>query len=216
MTFLRSNLLSLLTLLAMVLVSVVLYDSLPEQVPSRYNAAGEMIATQSRALVVMLMPLSYALVIILINVMIRISPQKFAMPNSRRAMDIIVFGSGVLLLSIHLGLLLGTDGLLAFTRYFAYGVAGFLIIVGNVFGKTERNFFMGIRLPWTLASTANWKATHRVAGKAMVAAGLLLLVSNTLAPHFHLTMAILLIAVFIPVFYSPYYYFRYEKDQQGE
>jgi len=211
MTFIQRNLLSILTLLAMVVISMVLYQHLPQQVPSRYNTAGELIATQSRALIVVLMPLMYTLMIILVNVMIRISPQKFAMPNSQRAMDMIVFASGVLMLFTHLGLLLGTDGILAFTRYFAYGVAGFLIIAGNVFGNTERNFFIGIRLPWTIASSANWKATHRVAGKVMVVAGLLMLVSNTLAPHFYLTMTTLLVAVFIPVFYSLYYYLRYEK-----
>jgi uncharacterized membrane protein len=42
-----------------------------------------------------------------------------------------------------------------------------LILMGNPMGKVRRNFFIGIRTPWTLASE-RWYATHRLAGKLMV------------------------------------------------
>jgi hypothetical protein len=34
-----------------------------------------------------------------------------------------------------------------FLQYFAIGMACFLIISANVIGKTERDFFLGIRIP---------------------------------------------------------------------
>jgi uncharacterized membrane protein len=43
-----------------------------------------------------------------------------------------------------------------------------LILMGNPMGKVRRNFFIGIRTPWTLASERVWYATHRLAGKLMV------------------------------------------------
>jgi uncharacterized membrane protein len=39
-----------------------------------------------------------------------------------------------------------------------------LILMGNPMGKVRRNFFIGIRTPWTLASERVWYATHRLAG----------------------------------------------------
>jgi uncharacterized membrane protein len=59
-----------------------------------------------------------------------------------------------------------------------------LIVIGNPMGKVRRNFFIGIRTPWTLASEAVWYATHRLAARLMVASGLLGLIAVWLgAPH---------------------------------
>lgn len=69
-----------------------------------------------------------------------------------------------------------------FHQYFAVGMACFLIISGNVIGKTERNFIFGIRIPWTIAPMENWRATHRLAGRLMVISGLLLLILSFYRP----------------------------------
>jgi uncharacterized membrane protein len=215
MNFIKRNLLSILALAAMALFSLFIYDSLPEQVPTDFNLQGEVTDTSPRLLVALLMPLVYALVIVLINALIWISPQNFSMPNSKRAMDIIIFGTGVLLLFIHVSMLIGNGDMDLFVRLLSYGMAAFLIITGNVFGKTERNFFLGIRIPWTLASAANWKATHRVAGKLMVLFGFVLIVSNTIVPNLLLMILLAVAPVVIPVFYSLYYYLKYEKPSEA-
>jgi uncharacterized membrane protein len=54
-------------------------------------------------------------------------------------------------------------------------VASFFVlfaVMGNVMGKVQRNFWMGVRTPWTLASEAVWTRTHRLAAWLWVAAGL--------------------------------------------
>jgi len=38
-------------------------------------------------------------------------------------------------------------------------------IIGNYMPKTRMNSTMGIKVPWTYSSEANWNATHRFAGK---------------------------------------------------
>jgi len=55
-------------------------------------------------------------------------------------------------------------------------VGGLFVFMGNMLGKLRSNFTMGIRTPWTLSSDRVWDQTHRFAGKAFVAAGLLLVV----------------------------------------
>lgn len=39
------------------------------------------------------------------------------------------------------------------------------LLVGNYLPKCRQNYTVGIKVPWTLASEANWDATHRMAGK---------------------------------------------------
>ena len=215
MNFIQRNLPSLLALVAMIVFSVVVFDSLPDQVPSRYNMNGEVIDTQPRWLMVSLSPLIFLTVLLLVNGLIVISPEKFSMPNSKRAMDIILFGIGVMVFFIHVAVIEAAGDIDRFTFFFSYGMAAFLIITGNVFGKTERNFFIGIiRLPWTLASQENWRATHRLAGKLMVIFGLLLLLTNSVFTNLWLTIILCIIPLLLPALYSPYYYFKYEKGQQ--
>ena len=49
------------------------------------------------------------------------------------------------------------------------------IILGNYMGKIKRNWFIGIRTPWTMSSEDVWNKTHRMGGYLMVACGLLML-----------------------------------------
>jgi len=94
------------------------------------------------------------------------------------------------------------------------GVSVLVIVLGNVMGKLRRNFFIGIRTPWTLASERVWYATHRLAGKSMVAAGILS-VGAALAggvAGFAAWMAIVLAGFLVPVVYSFVHYKALERE----
>ena len=56
------------------------------------------------------------------------------------------------------------------------GICLVVALMGNVMGKVRRNFFVGVRTPWTLASERVWNVTHRFAAKSFIAGGLLGLV----------------------------------------
>jgi uncharacterized membrane protein len=213
MSFIQRNVPSLLVLLAMVLFSFVVFDNLPEQVPSSYDLNGEVTDTEPRWLMVSLLPFIFLLTLLLVNALIVISPEKFSMPHSQRAMDIILFGIGVMIFFIHVAIIDAGGDADRFGFFFAYGMAAFLIITGNVFGKTERNFFIGIRLPWTLASQENWRVTHRLAGKLMVVFGVILLVSNSIISNLWVTIVLCVAPLVLPVIYSPYYYLKFEKGR---
>ncbi|GAB5498788.1 MAG: SdpI family protein [Pseudohongiellaceae bacterium] len=214
MNFIKTNLLSFIALLVMIASSALLWDSLPDIIATDFDAQGEVRDSASKLQVVLTAPLIYLLAIFLVNVLIRISPTKFSMPGSKRAMDIIVFGIGVMSTFIHLGLLLNNGDHEIFQRYFAFGMAAFLVITGNVFGKTERNFVIGIRLPWTIASMSNWKATHRLAGILMVISGLLLAAISLVYSHLWITVTLCVAPLLIPVLYSPIYYWRFEHGRE--
>ena len=215
MNYLKSNFLSLIILIAMVGVSFYLYPDLPDQIPSSFDLDGTVQDYSSKNLMVVLLPLIYAILLVVINLLIRVSPQKFSMPNSKQAMDIIMFGIGVYFLFIHLDLLNRNQDSSETGFYISLGAGLFLIIVGNVFGKTERNFFIGLRTPWTLASTDNWRVTHRLAGKLCVIVGVLILVVNSFLNSMLIIVALAVSVIIIPVIYSLVYYLKYEKPNEA-
>ncbi len=59
------------------------------------------------------------------------------------------------------------------SRVMTAGVLLGVGLMGNFFGKLRRNFFLGIRVPWTLASERVWNETHRLAAWVTCACGLL-------------------------------------------
>ncbi|MDA0280738.1 MAG: SdpI family protein [Proteobacteria bacterium] len=216
MKFIIANALSFACLAAMVVIGVIMYPGLPETVPSHYNFKGEPGNYLPKLLIVVLMPIVYAATIVAINLMIRFSPEKFAMTNSMRSGEIIVFGTGLLLLSTHVGMMATVGDVDEFHQYLAVGLACFLIISGNVIGKTERNFIFGLRLLWTVASAANWRATHRFAGRVMVISGVLLLTLNFYWPSLELNLVLGLSSVVIAPIYSFVFCVKNERSRENK
>jgi uncharacterized membrane protein len=94
--------------------------------------------------------------------------------------------------------LIFTRGVLAFS-------AMLFMILGNYMPKTRQNGVVGIRTPWSLASTDNWERTHRMAGPMMMGAGLVALLSSIFLPLLLsgvVFTAAILIGSLVPVFYS--------------
>ncbi|MDR3643349.1 MAG: SdpI family protein [Candidatus Doudnabacteria bacterium] len=52
-----------------------------------------------------------------------------------------------------------------------------LVLLGNFMGKIKRNWFVGVRTPWTLSSENVWVKTNRFGGFMMVLFGLLIILS---------------------------------------
>src|SRR5262245_38423230 len=87
-------------------------------------------------------------------------------------------------------------------RWMIAGLFLFFAWVGNLLGKTRRNFWIGIRTPWTLSSDAVWIATHRLGARIFVVAGILGAVAVALGASPVWCFALFLAALCIPVVYS--------------
>src|SRR5581483_1388648 len=59
-------------------------------------------------------------------------------------------------------------------RWLVGGMMIFFAFLGNVMGKVRRNFWVGVRTPWTLASERVWNRTHRMTAWVWTPGGLLL------------------------------------------
>jgi uncharacterized membrane protein len=105
-----------------------------------------------------------------------------------------------------------------FMRFFLGGICLFLALLGNVLGKVRRNFWMGVRTPWTLASEVVWNQTHRLAAWLFVAAGLIgFALAMVLPPSAAwVLLLVLLPAALLPVLYSLVLYKRLEREGKLE
>jgi uncharacterized membrane protein len=58
------------------------------------------------------------------------------------------------------------------TRALLVGVLVMFGLLGSVMSGIRRNFWVGVRTPWTLASERVWNDTHRLAGRMFVFAAI--------------------------------------------
>ena len=83
--------------------------------------------------------------------------------------------------------------------------------IGNYLPKCRRNYTIGIKVTWALASDENWNATHRFAGKVWVIGGVAVMLAALLPEGWNLSAAVLgaVVISVIPTVYS----YRYYKGQ---
>jgi uncharacterized membrane protein len=88
------------------------------------------------------------------------------------------------------------------------GIFLFLAFLGNVLGRVRRNFWIGVRTPWTLASERVWNDTHRFAARLFFAVGLLGAVAVFLGVPFVAAIVVFSMGILVPVVYSLVLYKR--------
>jgi uncharacterized membrane protein len=96
-------------------------------------------------------------------------------------------------------------------RLFLGGLFLFFALLGNVLGKVQRNFWMGVRTPWTLASETVWNRTHRLTAWLWFAFGLIGFAAVMLGIPPAWLFGGLIVAVLIPVVYSLVLYKQLER-----
>ena len=90
----------------------------------------------------------------------------------------------------------------------------FFALLGNLMLNIKPNYFVGIRLPWTLENEDNWRATHRLAGKLWFAGGIIAAILGILLPYqyaFISFMIVVFTVTIIPIVFS-YRYFKTNKQ----
>src|SRR5262249_46048419 len=92
------------------------------------------------------------------------------------------------------------------------GMSLFFAAIGNSLGKVQRNFWMGVRTPWTLASERVWNQTHRVTAWLWTAGGLIGCLAVLAGVPVMAWMIGLLVIALVPVVYSLWLYKHLEKQ----
>ncbi|MGI4717490.1 MAG: SdpI family protein [Janthinobacterium lividum] len=192
-------------------VALALYPQLPSTVPVHWNAAGEPDGWGARAEVLMHLPFLVGLGLLWL-VLPKVSPKRFAVNGFEATWWFSGMAMVVLLGYMQCIHLWGAyQGGFAMDRAILGGLGLFFVVAGNVMGKVRRNFWLGVRTPWTLANDRVWYATHRLAARTMVAGGALAVLVALAGWHGVVGIAGLVVGALVPVAFSLVYYKKLEK-----
>ena len=85
----------------------------------------------------------------------------------------------------------------------------FFIYIGFLLEKTKRNWFIGIRTPWTLSSDIVWDKTHKLGGLLFKISGAIILFGAFFQKY--LTWFIVIPIIISTIFLLIYSYVIYER-----
>lgn len=207
----RFILVCLAALLIVLGMAATIYPELPAQVPVHWNAGGEIDGWDERHMLLIHSAFLLGLAALWL-VLPRISPQRFAIDGFESTW----WFSGMLMVCliaylqcVHLWAAYRPG--FPMDRAVLGGLGLLFVLLGNVMGKVRRNFWLGIRTPWTLANERVWYATHRLAAKSMVAGGLLPLLAAFGVLPGAVAVVAMVVSALVPVAFSLIYYKRLER-----
>lgn len=220
MTTMRANIVCFLFIGAAVAVAVYLYPNLPEQIPTHWNIEGKVDDYTAKPWGVVILPMAAMFTFVIMRLIPVISPKGYRTDEFMGVVNvftvaIVGFMSGVSIL-----VLLEANGQDVHINEMIFtGVGLLFIVLGNYMGKVRKNFFIGIRTPWTLASDEVWSRTHRLGGRIFILIGLFMILNGFIRFPVQWLITSIVIVALVPIVYSFAIYRRIEgfaPDEAGE
>jgi uncharacterized membrane protein len=192
---------------------LILSSQLPDPMPSHWNAAGEVDGYMSKFWGVWLMPLMTLGITLLLAAVPAIDPLKANIEKFRGLYNVFIIGFVAYMLYVYALTLAASLGYQFNMTYMLLPVVGLLFIgISFLIEKAKRNFFIGIRTPWTLSSDEVWEKTHKLGAQTFRIGGVFTIVSAFLGENgFWLMMVGILFAALVPVVYSYFMFAKLEK-----
>lgn len=205
----KNNIYNITLIIIAFLVSIALYNKLPNLMPMHWNIAGEIDSYGPKILVTFLSPILMIAIWIGMLYFPKIDPKKENYTKFDSSYTIIAnafvtffFVIHIVTVSVSLGYNIAIDKVIPFM------VGILFVVIGNYLPKSKSNFFYGIKTPWTLTNEEVWKKTHRLGGKLFVISGLIIMVSSLLfkgSIQFIILLILIFIVAIIPIVASYFY-----------
>jgi len=203
----KTTIILVLTLIAIGLIAgLLLWNQLPEQMASHWNVNDEVDGYMSKFWGVFLIPLTTLGLFGLFMIIPNIDPNKANIAGFRETFNLFIVFFVTFMFYIHA---LTIAWSLGYTNFkISSAMLPFLgllfIFIGYLLRKAKRNFFIGIRTPWTLSSDSVWDKTHQLGGNLFMLTGALAFAGSFFGglTAFWLFFVPLMVSVLFLVIYS--------------
>lgn len=208
---------TIILVIAAVGLGLALEPRFPEQMAIHWNDQGQADGYGSRFMGILFLPIvTIGLTLMLLGIP-QIDPLKKNIDKFRKEYYTFILLFVVFFVYLHVISLLFNLGLrfnMLALMIPAFG--GFFYYIGVMMEKAKRNYFIGVRTPWTLADEEVWDATHRIGAKGFKISGVLTL-AGVVFPSIAIWAMIvpLLVVSVYTVAYSYVIYHRKHPNMNG-
>ncbi len=193
--------------LLLIFISFVLafyfYPRLPDLLPTHWGINGQVDGYSSKTFALFFMPILSIFLYILFIFLPKTDPYRQNFKKFESYFNIFIALVQTFFLYIYLGFRFNMIQILspAFAALFYYA--------GVLTSKAKRNWFVGIRTPWTLSSNQIWSQTHQLGGKLFKLVSLTALL-GLFFPQFAFSLLFIPL-VSVSTFIFAYSYWLYRK-----
>ena len=205
----KTVVISLAIILIQFLIGVYFYPVMPERMASHWGLGGNADGYQPKTIALYMIPIVSLGMFGLFLVLPRADPLKNIM-RFREYYDgfVLLFLTFMLyidsiVISWNLGIRFNMNQVLA------PGFGALFYGIGIVSEKAKRNWFVGIRTPWTLSNEEVWEKTHRIGGKLFKMCGICAFL-GVFAGAYALLFAVAPI-ILVSIYLVIYSYSKYQK-----
>ncbi|MBN2095736.1 MAG: SdpI family protein [Candidatus Aenigmarchaeota archaeon] len=199
----KSTGVSILVAIVLLAAGLFLYPALPEELASHWGLQGEVNGYMPKFLGVIFIPLVVLAMAAIFEVIPRIDPykeniKKFSGEYGRFVVLLSAFLAAIqaMVLAWNLGYLFDMS------RFIFAGIGILFFFIGDILEKSKRNWFVGVRTPWTLVSDRVWEKTNKLGGRAFRAIGIVMAIGAI----FYKPLVIELIAVVLLLVFGLFVY----------
>ena len=210
----KADILSVLLCFVPIVLGLLVFSKLPNEVPVHFDINGEPDGYASKAFAVFGIPSIMALIQLVMCIITNLAWKENRTGRGEVVIRLLVPLVGLLtegaMLLFALGRLKNMMSIVGLILSFIF------FVVGNYLPKVRRNVIYGIRTPHTLADPVVWDKTHRVAGPVMVCSSILFLVITIMELPPVLYLAVLGVSLIVPFVYSEIVYKKRASERDSE
>ena len=206
-----------IVMLAIILVSFGIafyyYPQMLGKIASHWNAKGEVDGYMQKFWGLYLMPIIIMFMYLMYLIIPKIDPLKKNIEKFRGHFDWFILLMMVFFLYIYsLTIVANLGYVYNMTTMILPAIGVLFIYISFLLKHSKRNWFIGIRTPWTMSSDLVWEKTHQLGSKLFMLAGILISLSVFVqALTIWIVVISALIAGLFPIIYS---YFEYKKQEK--
>ena len=197
-----------LVILIPILIGIVLWDKLPDQVPVHWNINGDVDGFATKAQAVFLMPLVLVAFHWICVLGTSLDPKKQNI-NDKMVTLVLWIIPIISLLCNSMVYATALGHKVSVEIMMPLFMGALFVVIGNYMPKCKQSYTVGIKIPWTLNDEENWNKTHRMAGFLWVIGGIVIMATAFLGA-FWLFFVVLIPMVIVPFVYS---YLLYKKNK---
>jgi len=207
----KSEVIILIIISLSFIIGVYFYPLMPDKMASHWNFKGKVDDYIPKFWGLFLMPFISIGLFLLFVLIPRIDPLKVNIAKFRKYFDTFIVLIILFLFYIYLLTIFWNIGMKFSIIQFLVPAFGIIIYYAGVLVENaKRNWFIGIRTPWTLSNEKVWEKTHKIGGKLFKIAGVIAFLGVFLQSSalFFVLAPVILIAIYTIV----YSYFEYQKE----
>ncbi|MFH2020789.1 MAG: SdpI family protein [archaeon] len=158
------------------ILSMVSFKYLPDRIATHWNIDGIVNGYGDRLSNAIMFPLMMLFVVVLLYVVPLIDPLRKNVESFRKHYEQFILFFCIFFLYVQVLTLVWNLGYrYNLSKMMFPGLGLMMYFVGDFLKHTKRNWFAGIRTPWTLHSDIIWKKTHDLGSKLFKASGIIMI-----------------------------------------